>query len=59
MHDRIVREEERRLITGYSGRHWRRLEENGAVPRRRKLGPRAVGWFLSELTDWVNRREAA
>ena len=54
--DRIVRDPERRIITGYGPTQWRELERKGEAVRRRQIGPRAVGWLLSELIEWVNSR---
>ncbi len=56
--DRLVREPERREITGYGPTQWRVLEREGKAPRRRQIGPRAVGWLLRELIEWVNSRPA-
>lgn len=60
--DRIVREAERREITGISAMTAWRLERQGRFPRRRKLydtGRKAdpVGWRLSELMAWIESRE--
>jgi prophage regulatory protein len=30
-----------------------RLEREGRFPKRRRLGPRATGWLLSELERWL------
>lgn len=57
-HDRIVLEAERQRITGYSRCWWFRLEQQGKVPKRIKLGERKVGWRLSELTAWLETRAA-
>ena len=54
--DRLVREPERRELTGLGETQWRELERKGEAPRRRQIGPRAVGWRLSELVNWVNSR---
>lgn len=56
--DRIVGEDERRLITGYSRQSWWRLEREGKVPRRIPLGANKVGWLQSELLDWLRSRAA-
>ncbi len=56
--ERIVRNPERRKITGYGDTQWGVLEREGKAPRRRQIGPRAVGWLLSELIEWVNSRPA-
>ena len=54
--DRLVREPERRKITGYGPTQWRVLERKNKAPRRRQIGPRAVAWRLRELIEWVNSR---
>lgn len=51
--DRIVREPERRQITGRSRTAWFYDEQRGQVPRRIKIGARSSGWRLSELQSWV------
>ena len=56
--DRLVREPERHEITGLGKTQWRELERKGKAPRRRQIGPRAVGWKLSQLIEWVNSRPA-
>lgn len=56
--DRIVSEPERQKITGYSSMHWRRLEKKGLVPRRIRLGENRVGWRLSELMAWLDKKTA-
>lgn len=56
--DRLIREPERRAITGLSYSTWHRLEERGAAPKPVKLGARAVAWKLSDLQAWVQRIEA-
>lgn len=57
--DRIVREAERKKITGRSSTSWWRDENAGAAPRRVRLGENAVGWRLSELMAWVESRQVA
>lgn len=56
--DRFIGEPERREITGYSRGHWFRLERDGKVPQRVKLGARKVGWRLSEIMRWMEARTA-
>lgn len=56
--DRIVREAERKELTGISRvRAWE-LEKLGHFPKRRKLTPNgnSVGWLLSEIMEWINTR---
>jgi predicted DNA-binding transcriptional regulator AlpA len=57
LHDRIVREPERRQITGTSRTTWWRLERRGDAPRRVKIGDSSVGWRWSEIMVWVKTRE--
>lgn len=33
-----------------------RLRREGCFPKPVKLGPRAVGWFESDVTDWLESR---
>lgn len=56
---RIVKERERRAITGVSRWTCNRLERSGEFPQRVKLTGSRVGWRLSELQEWVASREAA
>ncbi|ELA9323949.1 AlpA family phage regulatory protein [Vibrio parahaemolyticus] len=56
--DRIVREAERKELTGISrARAWE-LEKLGHFPKRRKLTPNgsSVGWLLSEIMEWISTR---
>ena len=48
-----------RLMTGYCRNWWFRLEREGLVPKRIKLGPKRVGWLESELQAWLQERAAA
>jgi predicted DNA-binding transcriptional regulator AlpA len=54
--DRIVRERERRAITGIGRSTAYPLERSGEFPRRVKLPGGRVGWRLSELQEWVRSR---
>lgn len=56
MIDRIIREPERRLITGRSTVSWWRDERAGKAPARVRLGDNAVGWRLSDITAWLESR---
>jgi prophage regulatory protein len=33
-----------------------RWMKEGSFPRQVKLGPRAVGWYRSEVTAWIENR---
>lgn len=56
--DRIIREPERKFLTGLSRVRAYELEQQGLFPRRRKLyeGGHAVGWLLSEISEWISSR---
>lgn len=54
--DEIIREPERRRITGLSRVSWWRRERAGDAPARVHLGPRSVGWRRSELEAWIAAR---
>lgn len=56
-YDRIVREPERKLITGISAVGAWRGERVGSFPRRIRIGENAVGWRLSELMSWLESRQ--
>lgn len=58
--DRLVREKERKTITGISRTACWVLEQKDLFPKRRKLNPlggTGVCWLYSELLDWVHSRE--
>lgn len=57
--DRIVREAERRAITGTSRTAWWSMSRAGEAPAAVRLGARAVGWRLSELQAWIADRPVA
>lgn len=50
--DRIIRELECRRLTGICRTTRYMMEKEGKFPARRKLGGRAVGWLLSEVSAW-------
>ncbi len=57
-HVEIVREHERRKITGLSRVTWWRLERDGRAPKRLQLGPNSVGWLRDEIGNWISQRAA-
>ena len=59
LYERIVREEERRLITGRSPASQWRDEQAGMAPKRIQIGSNSVGWKLSELMAWIDSRPHA
>lgn len=54
--DRIVREAERRSITGLCRTSAYVLERKGEFPQRVVLTGNSCGWRLSELLEWVRTR---
>lgn len=56
--NRIIREPERKRLTGLSRVRTWELEKLGQFPKRRKLTPNSssVGWLLSEINEWIQSR---
>lgn len=57
--DRIIREVECCRLTGICRTTRYMMEKEGKFPSRRKLGGRAVGWLLSEVSAWQQSRSKA
>ena len=57
--NRIVRKTELFSRLGLSDATIWRMERDGKFPRRIQLGGKAVGWFDSEINDWMNQKSAA
>ena len=60
----IVREPERKQISGLCNMQCRRLEAEGNFPKRFKLNPDggpfgAVGWDFDELMAWIASRRGS
>jgi prophage regulatory protein len=54
--ERVVRERERRQITGLSTSSWYALQARGLAPRPIGLSQKSRGWRLSELLAWIEAR---
>ncbi|MFH7585803.1 helix-turn-helix transcriptional regulator [Oceanimonas smirnovii] len=54
--ERLVREPDRRLITGVSRTQWWSLERKKVAPTRVRLGGNSVAWRLSDLLAWIDQR---
>lgn len=52
----IIREAERRRLTGISRIQWWRYEKEGTAPIKLRLGPNTVGWLRHEIEAWVQAR---
>ncbi len=59
MVERLIREAERRQITGLGRTAWADLESRGQAPRRVQLIGSRIAWRLSELQDWIAKRPRA
>lgn len=53
--DRLVRENERKTITTISRTQAWVLEQQGAFPKRKKLGT-SCAWLLSDLLIWIHHQ---
>ncbi|HFW4798206.1 TPA: helix-turn-helix transcriptional regulator [Salmonella enterica subsp. diarizonae serovar 60-67:z35:-] len=51
--ERLVREDERRNITGLSRSTVWRLEREGAFPKRKQTGKNSCAWLMSDLLLWM------
>ena len=54
LHERMVRERERQVITGLSRTQWWQLERRGLVPKRLPLSCKSIAWRLSDLLYWID-----
>ena len=55
---RFIREPEVQRLTGLSRTTRWRMERQGRFPQRRQLTPRAVGWLVSDIEDWIQSRNS-
>jgi prophage regulatory protein len=54
----VAREAQRYELTGVPTSTWYDLQNAGLAPKPIHLGPRSVGWLISELEAWVEQRRA-
>ena len=57
--ERLVREPDRKVISGVSRTQWWSMERQGIVPKRLQLSTHCVAWRLSDLLWWIEQRIAA
>ena len=57
--DRIIRLPELIATTGVSASTVLRWERTVLFPSRIRIGPRSVGWRVSEVARWIASRDAA
>ena len=55
----LIRIREVRRRTGFSRSTIWRLERRGEFPRRVKLGPNSVAWYLAEVEGWIKEKLAS
>lgn len=53
---RIISKKELLRLVPYCGQHIARLERQGKFPMRIDLGANRVGWYISEIEDWIRSR---
>ena len=53
---KILRRKDVEEIVGLSRSTIYKLMSTGAFPRSSRLGPRAVGWRLSDIEAWIEFR---
>ncbi|EEM1821193.1 AlpA family phage regulatory protein [Salmonella enterica subsp. enterica] len=54
--ERLVREVERRRITGLSRSTVWRLEREGRFPQRKQTGKNSCAWRMSDLLLWMHEK---
>ena len=59
IHNRIIRHPEAIKLTGLSRTTLWRLEKEDSFPNRVKLGPHSVGWLLTDVMNWLEKRPYA
>jgi predicted DNA-binding transcriptional regulator AlpA len=55
----IIREAERKRLTGISRVTQWRLEQKGLAPKRVQISENAIGWIRSEIQQWIQRKANA
>jgi len=54
--DRIIRKKELLKAIGLSDVTIWRMERAGKFPRRIRLGGNSVGWYESEIIEWMEKK---
>lgn len=54
--DRIIRLPEVKSITGLGRSSIYAFERDGSFPKRIPIGARSVGWSLSEVLKWIDKK---
>ena len=53
---RLIDKKELRKIVLYSHSQIYRMEKAGQFPQRIQIGPARVGWYLSDVLEWVEAK---
>ena len=56
MQAKIIRRKDVETMIGLSRSTIYKLMSQGTFPNAIRLGPRAVGWRLSDIEDWIDRQ---
>ena len=56
---KILRREDVETMTGLSRSTIYKLMSQGTFPKAIRIGPRAVGWRLSDIEVWIDSRTNA
>ena len=59
MGDRLLRRREVEKVTGLARSSIYRYMQEGNFPRPLRVGPAAVRWKASDITDWLESRPVA
>lgn len=59
MHSQILRRKDVEAMIGLSRSTIYKLISQDMFPKPVQLGPRAVGWRLSDIEDWLHTRTSA
>jgi prophage regulatory protein len=55
--DKVIRRKQLLELIGVSQATQWRMEQAGSFPRRFRLGAGSVGWHLTEVEEWLRKRE--
>jgi predicted DNA-binding transcriptional regulator AlpA len=53
---KVYTKRETQKLLGLSGRTWDRLEAAGETPPKTRLSPNRIGYRVSDLKEWLDRR---
>lgn len=53
---RIITKKQLKVLVPYCDQHILRLEKQGKFPKRVCLGENRVGWFQTDVVNWIKSR---